>query len=320
MRMRHALGTSVAGLIVVGVALGFGRQENSPSDGAAWQDADKPDHGVLVQEEKPKIDARRERIEAELEEIAKTPLPDDHWANEWAGRYYEGDGLGMNVTILIAPKSGVTYTWHGCMGLYDGNHGDITRVLDDGLELKLALDPAGGYRVMDTRLYFVRWGADRFLVPKSLMLEFVNNYNAGGFGRRSMFGIPRKNGTNSRSLDDVERTGRPSLPAEFAKMIIEKPMKLTITGATLVKPDKDPRSPTIDGELTFSGGSDQGVYVGMEFPIEAGRQYGTVTITAVEPTSCKGRYSGFAAHDEGLALPAVGLKLDFPGVADEGPK
>jgi hypothetical protein len=48
-----------------------------------------------------------------LEEIRKLQ---DH---EWAGEYYTGDGLGANISLAIAPKSGYVFEWDGCMGLYD---------------------------------------------------------------------------------------------------------------------------------------------------------------------------------------------------------
>lgn len=45
--------------------------------------------------------------------------------NEWAGSYYKGDGLGMNVTLSPAPKSGFVYQNYGCMGLSDQNSGAV---------------------------------------------------------------------------------------------------------------------------------------------------------------------------------------------------
>jgi hypothetical protein len=44
----------------------------------------------------------------------------------WAGEYYNGDGLGVNVSLLLAPRSGYLFEWHGCLGLYDRNYGAVT--------------------------------------------------------------------------------------------------------------------------------------------------------------------------------------------------
>src|SRR6267143_4128952 len=37
-------------------------------------------------------------------------------AHPWAGKYYYGDGLGVNVHLSLAPKSGFVFTWNGCPG------------------------------------------------------------------------------------------------------------------------------------------------------------------------------------------------------------
>ena len=39
--------------------------------------------------------------------------------HDWAGSYYKGDGLGENVSLILSPKNGYLFEWHGCMGLYD---------------------------------------------------------------------------------------------------------------------------------------------------------------------------------------------------------
>jgi hypothetical protein len=46
-------------------------------------------------------------------------------AHAWAGKYHYGDGLGVNVDLSLAPKSGFVFTWHGCLGLYDLNYGGV---------------------------------------------------------------------------------------------------------------------------------------------------------------------------------------------------
>ena len=312
MLLGKTLGGCAAALAFTGLAWGLA-QQSEPSE-----PAEKPDYHELLQKELPNLEARRERIEAELETLEREPKPEGHWANEWAGSYCEGDGLGMNVRIKIAPDAGVTYTWHGCLGLYDGNHGDIVRVFDDGVEVDLAIDPAlGGYRSIDTRLYFVRWGDQRFLVPKANMLELVNNYNVGGYQRTSMFRIARKDGTNRRfTADEARVAGRPELPPEYTKLIIEEPLSLVILSVKAVEQEKELPFAVVLGDIEFEGGSDRGVYVGLEFPIETGRHYGTVEITSVDDTTCEGRYTGYGAAGEAPSLPVVGARLRFPGAAN----
>ena len=65
---------------------------------------------------KTAMQAKRELIEQELSKLKMHP---------WAGDYYYGDGLGVNVELTLAPDSGFVFTWNGCLGLYDQNYGDV---------------------------------------------------------------------------------------------------------------------------------------------------------------------------------------------------
>src|SRR5262245_32032 len=58
----------------------------------------------------------RDKIRAEVKSLGE---------HEWAGEYYAGDGLGVNTSLAIAPKSGYVFEWHGCLGLYDRNYGAV---------------------------------------------------------------------------------------------------------------------------------------------------------------------------------------------------
>lgn len=61
------------------------------------------------------------RIPVIREEIAR--LGPGH---PWAGEYYEGDGMGMNVRFWLAPQAGCVATSSGCLGLYGANWGTVT--------------------------------------------------------------------------------------------------------------------------------------------------------------------------------------------------
>jgi hypothetical protein len=68
---------------------------------------------------KAALETKKGLIDQELHALAAHP---------WAGRYYYGDGLGVNVALSLAPKSGFAFTWNGCLGLYDLNYGDVVEV------------------------------------------------------------------------------------------------------------------------------------------------------------------------------------------------
>ena len=95
------------------------------------------------------VDARTEVLEAEEQrdllegeirkraneiegEIAR--LGPDH---AWAGKYYAGDGLCVNVRLWVAPNSGCLATWRGCLGLYGANWG---RIQVDGSRLTVVFE------------------------------------------------------------------------------------------------------------------------------------------------------------------------------------
>ena len=86
---------------------------------------------------KKRIYRRRDEILEELESLDE--------ASFW-GVYTEGDGLGVNVALYIAPSSGAAYTFHGCMGLYDGNYGDVLKIDGRTIYLDLAVNPRSNRR------------------------------------------------------------------------------------------------------------------------------------------------------------------------------
>src|SRR5262245_17678882 len=57
---------------------------------------------VDVRAERGRLEQRYARIEDELASLG---------AHDWAGTYYQGDGLGCNVVLRLAPTGGATYTW-----------------------------------------------------------------------------------------------------------------------------------------------------------------------------------------------------------------
>jgi hypothetical protein len=266
----------------------------------------------LLEKEREAIEARQQRIEAELKDLDRDKLPKEHWARDWAGEYYQGDGLGANILFRLAPESGFSYTWHGCMGLYDGNHGDIAEVFPDGLRLKLAI-PAdlSTFETVSDRLYFVPWGEERFLVPECLLMKFVNNYNEGGFARAEMYHIPRlirdKNYHGFRSAPP----GLPKLPDKYAKLLRTKPITLTVAKVD-AKPPKH-----VTGEVhshafdvVLEGGATAGAFVGMEFSIGQGLNMGVLTLTEVGETTSRGRAQFFNTGSSSQDLIRVGQTIN----------
>jgi len=189
--IRHRQRVVRGALVLLVPASAFGQQPpaKAPQEPPPIM-ADRKDTGELLRLEEPKIQARIKRIDAEVAALDRAALKDTDWAKEWAGEYYEGDGLGTNVDIHLAPQAGIGFLNYGCLGLYGGDQGDIVEALPDGLRLKLVLGKQHG-SFLSERVYFVKWGDERFLVPDWALMRMVNNYNEGSFARSSMYGIPR---------------------------------------------------------------------------------------------------------------------------------
>lgn len=254
--------------------------------------------------EEPKIKERQERIEAELKALDVATLKDADWAKEWAGRYYTGDGLGTNIRVYLAPNGGVSFLNYGCLGLYGGDHGDIEEALPDGLKLKLVFGtPKGSF--LSERIYFVRWGKLRFLVPDWQLLQVVNNYNEGGHSQYQMYGIARlqregEPGAGAFIREEDVPKGLPELPEKYAKLLRQQPIMLKVKQVT-ASPERHVTGSVFSTTMTieFDGGADQGVYLGMEFWYRSGQGSSTIRITKVDAGSCTGEM--YEVHDRGRA-------------------
>jgi hypothetical protein len=100
------------------------------------------------------------RIPVIREEI--TRLGPDH---AWAGEYYEGDGLGRNISFLLAPQAGCVATSSGCLGLYGANWGTVTE--QDGM-LRIVFDlprTAGEFGHFVSVFHVERDGESTRIVP-----------------------------------------------------------------------------------------------------------------------------------------------------------
>ena len=117
---------------------------------------------------------RRARIR---EVLQSTP------AAEWAGEYYGGDGLGVNVTLSLAPGAGIAATWFGCLGLYASNEGDVEERADGTLAFHFNRpNTRGSWNPTEnfpSRVRLVRWGERRYLLADKEMIAFVNAMHHG---------------------------------------------------------------------------------------------------------------------------------------------
>jgi len=148
--------------------------------------------------------------------------------HEWAGEYFYGDGLGVNIFLTLAPVHGFVFTWHGCLGLYDLNYGKV--IFENGT-IKLDFtcpNQQQGLEGIAPELLPVHWGKRHYLIPVGRVLDFTNAIKAGTepnflFGGLSYSFLLKKGDEKKRA------EGQPTLPSEFLSYILPAPITASIT-------------------------------------------------------------------------------------------
>jgi len=222
------------------------------------------------------IEAKCRRIEAEIAQLKDHP---------WAGRYYFGDGLGANVSLTLAPENGFTVTWHGCLGLYDQNHGTVA-MDGDRLKFSFAFDVESGYIGDYASEYLpIRWGERLYLIPASNtgIVQFCNAINAGNESRCGVHG----RFFLRRGDEKKEAKGKPELPKEFMPYLLDKLVDATIVSIKDVREDRVGKIATV----VIDKGKTAGLLPGMElYVVRPESVFERVKLTKVEETQSEGEY------------------------------
>lgn len=201
--------------------------------------------------------------------VAASVTPPEHATTDilrLAGEYAYGNGFDLNCTLVLSPDGRFVYKRCDCEVVVEEVRG--TAVLQNG-ELVLQTEqprenwPSGMYGVMIP----VRWGQRLYLLPQDDFLGFSNQVNRGvePISTGSMGRYFLREGDWDRPAD-----GKPSLPAEWQKRLLEQPVRGTVTG-------KDP-----SGRWMINLGKKHGVYDGMELSAWATDLRQFVTINVVE--------------------------------------
>lgn len=159
-----------------------------------------------IEQAEKAVEARSTAIEHELKTFVAHP---------WAGEYFRGDGLGMNVRMLLSPVSGIAATWHGCLGLYGANLGHVLPQADGHLLFDFDRENRQRFGGFPDRVIPVRWGARRYLLEPSELAEFVAAIHRGMEPRAQIHGM------FLLAKDDERKPveGLPDLPAEYRERI-----------------------------------------------------------------------------------------------------
>lgn len=203
-------------------------------------------------------------------------------AHPWAGEYYEGDGLGANISLTLAPKTGVAATWTGCLGLYGANRG---RIVEHAGRLQFGFEApnARGFGGFPDEVVPVAWSGRRYLVPEAEMIEFVNALHHGREPRDRVQG----GFLLARGDEDKPVHGMPGLPDRYLRMIRREPLVVGVLDAQRIVDEKLRFDMcTVRYRLTFDRGRDDGLMEGIRleaiFPANVSEDARVVSATATQ--------------------------------------
>ncbi len=201
-------------------------------------------------------------------------------AVEWAGEYYEGDGLGENVVMAIAPDAGVAATWLGCVGVYGSNEGDIDDLGGGRLAFRFSRRNGNDAGILigtfPSSVTLVRWGARRYLLADDEMIKFVNAIHQGS--------EPRKEGHGSfllaRDDEKLPASGLPTLPAEYLAYLRSTPLDVRLTSVEQVGNVGRAEYPGCKYRVHFNAPIDEQLPIGLEFSVKS-QEYVSEDFTVV---------------------------------------
>lgn len=196
----------------------------------------------------------RSRITTELDTLHSHP---------WAGSYYKGDGLGVNVSLLLAPTSGYLFEWHGCTGLYDRNYGSVESRNE---ELRLSFtfpNIREGFQDIAPEFLRVHWGNREYLIPSDDIIGFCNDVNSGTEPRNFVHGRHLlREGDEKKHVE-----GFPTLPPKFKPYLLARPVDAEIIGigTSTTRPSITREWSFKDTKIVLNVGNGDRVLPGMEF-------------------------------------------------------
>ena len=247
------------------------------------------------------IKAKSQQIEKEIAQLKDHP---------WAGQYYFGDGLGANVSLTLAPKNGFTIVWHGCMGLYDQNHGTVEWDEDKNiLKMSFAFEVEKEYYIGRYASEYkpIRWGERVYLIPANEIVQFCNEINSGSEPRKGLWG----ESFLRRGDEKKETQGKPVLPEEFMSCLFDEPVDAAITSVKGVRETRDiTDSPVFITTVVISKGKKDGLVPDMKlYVMEPEDIFESMKLTKVEETQSEGEFHIWSSGTRKTPTPVEGWQL-----------
>lgn len=238
------------------------------------------------------VEARTEAIEQELAELDKIG-----GGHPWAGHYYQGDGLGANISFVVSPVAGAAVTWHGCLGLYGANEGGLTQREDGTIDLAFNWkNQEGGFGGFPSHLVPVAWGKRSYLIPPDRLVDFVSAINGGLEPRDEAHGI-----FYLRDDDyEIPVEGLPALPQEYLDLVRTRNVEFAVRNVERL-PDTGTREfCKAHWRITIDTGGDDRLRAGIDLELaDPSRRYLGAKVVEVNPSTAVLEYSAYGEFAKG---------------------
>jgi hypothetical protein len=218
------------------------------------------------------------RVEEPLPRRSALRLP--FAKKELVGRYYLGDGLGVNCSLTLEANRRFKFTWHGCVGEYDRNQGRW-EIEGDSLVMKPERpNKREGFQGMNLRFVPVKWGRRIYLVDENEMPGFCATARHAQSPSR-LDGIHGNDYVkwNGEKLPPLK--GKPTLPERYLEYYEKGPV-----AAMVIKIEPD-------GRVLLNKGSADRLRPGMLLDLVGFSGRIEVKVTSVRPNEATARVSYF---------------------------
>lgn len=227
-------------------------------------------------------DRPKSRDQILREEISR--LGRDH---PWAGVYGNSCGFDGD-TLALAPEGGFEWTYFDCINVNRVASGTVT-AREGHIELNFTSGSEHpNVRLSGSRFLVVPWGQDRFLLPPEGMPDFANDFNDGSLQ------LPSYCGVFSKTYRAQPRSGKPSVPSEYASMFLDRPIEAQIVAL------EGHREERIEGWTYFAArvrlnvGTDHGAFLGMCLRVQDPPLHNAYTIVELGAATSIAQRSRFA--------------------------
>lgn len=244
MRVSAALGIALVAIVAVPATMGLGLAQDASSGAPSTTGPDGEG-----------VERQRMRIQDEIATLKQHP---------WAGDYYEGDGLGANIRVSLAPGTGIAATWHGCLGLYGANRGKVVE-RDGELRFEYEEPNEQGFGGFPDALRPIRWGERRYMIPETKLIDFVNAINHGFEPRKQVHGMYLlADGDEKRPV-----AGLPELPKPMRDLIRRQALEARIVSVDAAETRKSETGSDcgFHYRMTLDRGARDGLAPGVELKV-----------------------------------------------------